>query len=215
MTHPSLRETLSRTRLFSELDTARQSTVVWIVGPPGAGKTTLASSYISNRDIASLWYQIDEGDADVASFFYYLGLALKGDTADKPLPLFTPEYALGLPVFVRRFFEKLTTLLDSPFLLVLDSYQRVPNEAPLHEVIATAAEAIVGKGQILVTSREPPPPAYARLQANRQLEIIDWDRLKFREDEVEGLYRVLSGDDGPSAELLQHLHARSGAGQPG
>lgn len=45
------------------------------MGPPGAGKTTLAASYLDSQKRPLLWYQLDEGDADAATFFHYLGLA--------------------------------------------------------------------------------------------------------------------------------------------
>src|SRR6476646_5002438 len=71
-TRPSLAGVLPRDRLFSSLDEGRQSSVTWITGPPGSGKTTLVSSYVENRAWPCLWYQLDESDADVATFFYYL-----------------------------------------------------------------------------------------------------------------------------------------------
>ena len=36
-----------RQRLFERLDALRHVPVVWIAGAPGAGKTTLASSYLA------------------------------------------------------------------------------------------------------------------------------------------------------------------------
>ena len=94
-------------RLFELLDTGQQQRIVWIAGPPGAGKTTLASSYIAARSIKALWYQLDESDGDIASFFHYLALALKAASPRyrKPLPSLTPEYLPGLLTFTRRFFE--------------------------------------------------------------------------------------------------------------
>jgi len=91
-TRPSLTGILPRDRLFKALDAARKKSVIWLTGPPGCGKTTLAASYLEQNKLPSLWYQIDEGDADVASFFYYLGLAA-GELRRKPalrLPQLTP-----------------------------------------------------------------------------------------------------------------------------
>jgi ATP/maltotriose-dependent transcriptional regulator MalT len=50
----------------------RERPVIWIAGPAGCGKTTLVSSYLEARGIPCLWDQIDQGDADPATFFYYL-----------------------------------------------------------------------------------------------------------------------------------------------
>src|SRR6516165_9794262 len=62
LTRPATAATYSRTRLFEELDKADAAPVVWVVGPPGSGKTTLIADYTATRRLQSLWYQVDRGD---------------------------------------------------------------------------------------------------------------------------------------------------------
>ena len=57
------------------MDSAAAAPVVWISGPAGAGKTTLLERYLNARGKRHIWYQIDERDDDIATLFYYLGLA--------------------------------------------------------------------------------------------------------------------------------------------
>ena len=87
--------------------------VVWISSPAGSGKTTLVSSYLEARKLPCIWYQCDEGDADLATFFYYMGLAAKkvAPRYKTPLLLLTPEYVGGIPAFTRRYFEQLYSRL--------------------------------------------------------------------------------------------------------
>src|SRR5260370_18437224 len=73
LVRPAQHGAFRRTGLFAVLDHA--GPVVWVSGPPGAGKTTLVASYIEVGRLRPLWYQVDEGDCDVASFFYYLRLS--------------------------------------------------------------------------------------------------------------------------------------------
>jgi adenylylsulfate kinase-like enzyme len=108
-TRPSLTGILPRDRLFAALDAARSKSVIWLTGPPGCGKTTLAASYLERTKLPSLWYQIDEGDADVASFFYYLGLAA-GELRRKPVLRLAPARS-GVP---RRHCTICPTLFSSP-----------------------------------------------------------------------------------------------------
>src|ERR1051325_5516500 len=90
---PRLHGVLPRTRLFELLDRA-QRPLVWICAQPGAGKTTLVASYLQERKRPALWYQLDDGDADAASFIYHLRLAAEAAApAAAALPLLTPEYA--------------------------------------------------------------------------------------------------------------------------
>ncbi|MBI2509854.1 MAG: hypothetical protein HYV99_07795, partial [Betaproteobacteria bacterium] len=55
-TQPSLAGIIPRERLFQRPDEALASSAVWVTGPPGCGKTTLAASYLESRKLASLWY---------------------------------------------------------------------------------------------------------------------------------------------------------------
>jgi len=54
------------------LDKGRENSVVWVTGPPGAGKTPLVAQYIETFAKDSIWYQLDQGDTDVATCFHYL-----------------------------------------------------------------------------------------------------------------------------------------------
>ena len=90
--------------------------MLWITGPPGCGKTALISSYIESRRLPCLWYKVDEADADLSTFFYYLGLAAAkaAPRKRKRLPLLTPERMAGLSVFAQRYFEDLSSMLPVP-----------------------------------------------------------------------------------------------------
>ena len=81
-----------RERLFERLDEFANRPCTWIGAPGGYGKTTLAASYVEARGIPCLWYQFDEDDADPATFFYYLRIAVTAHDANPDLPLLTPEY---------------------------------------------------------------------------------------------------------------------------
>lgn len=115
LSRPHLSQPLARERLFSELDRLCERPVIGVIGPPGAGKTTLVASYLESRDFPGIWYQVDAGDADAATFFYYLRLAAQEALPDetRSLPLLAPEYLSDLPGFSRRFFRDLYARLDA------------------------------------------------------------------------------------------------------
>src|SRR5688572_20249290 len=94
-TRPSASAVLPRKRLFALLH-AHQA-AAWVTGPPGCGKTMLAASWLDHAAVPYLWYQLDVGDADVATFFYYLSLAAAAREGGEGarLPLLTPEYQAG------------------------------------------------------------------------------------------------------------------------
>src|ERR1700682_5017702 len=83
LTRPKLVAVVARDRLYRLLDDRLAHPTVWVTGPPGAGKTTLLSGYAESRRRPTLWYQLDGGDADVATFFYYLGVAAQSFAAKR------------------------------------------------------------------------------------------------------------------------------------
>jgi len=190
ITRPSHAEILVRRRLVQLLDFARKKPVTWVWAPPGAGKTTLVASYIAARKTRGLWYQVDEGDADIATFFYYLGLA--APRRRRPLPLLTPEYPHSVAVFARRFFRELYSRLKPPFTVVFDNYQDVPRDSALHDVMAETTAEIPSGGRVVFISRSDPPPAFARHRLHQHLEILDGSQLRFTPTEAAGLARKLA-----------------------
>ena len=188
ITRPRMTSILARERLFNLLDDCRNQPVTWITGPAGSGKTTLVSSYIEQRKLPYLWYRVDEGDADPATFFYYIGLAA-GNVASKKrkkanFTVFTPEYALGLPVFTRRFFENLFQQTNKPIILIFDNFQQVSADSSLPIVIHHASSVVPNGIGLFILSRTRPPPLMARMVANNKIRMIRWDDLRLTHAET-------------------------------
>ena len=227
LTKPKAAKVLMRKRLFTLLDDARKRPVIWICAPPGAGKTTLVASYLTNRKLPCLWYQIDEGDGDIASFFHYMAIAAKhaAPRFRKPLPNLTPEYLLGLPTFTRNYFRELYSRINpsvspltkggikrgvskSGFVIVLDNYQDAPANSPLHETIQTGLFEIPDGINVIIISRVEPPSAFAGLRANNRMNIIGWNELYLSTEETSGIVQ-LKLHKRLSKEVIQELHNKT------
>ena len=208
VSRPSLPGILRRKRLFALLDAARERPVAWVAGPPGCGKTTAVASYLDHAGIDCLWYQLDEGDADVATFFYYLGLAAAERGKGAPLPLLAPEYhAGGLGVFTRRYFQSLYARMKPPFAIVFDGYYDVPAFSQFHTVMREELAELPRGGCAIVVSRGDPPPELARLRASRSLGVIGWDELRLTREETDSIARQRRPDLKGAA--LEQLYART------
>ena len=248
-TRPRLAGVLLRTRLFDRLDDARRRSVIWVSGPAGSGKTTLLSSYLEACGLPYIWYQIDPGDADVATFFYYLRQAagmvedprpadhgqqaraagyVRGilrlvsapleyfqnkrqpheDAPTRALPLLSAEYAGSLSIFTRRFFRELFSRLETPFVLVLDGYEQIPPQSPLHEVLRDALTEIPPAGCVAVVSRNAPPPTTVRLLVNQTIEVIGWADLQLNLEETSAIARSRGRNlsDDAIAQLYDKTH---------
>jgi ATP/maltotriose-dependent transcriptional regulator MalT len=204
---PRPSKVILRKRLFRLIESGRKRPVIWVSSPAGSGKTTLVSSYLESSKVHNLWYLLDEDDGDAATFFYYMGLAGKkaAPRKRKPLPLLTPEYSL--PTFTRNFFQDLFSRVRTPFCIVLDNYQDVPKESPFHELIREGLSVVPEGINVIIISRKAPPLEFARMKANRLMEVIGWGELRLTTREAGDVVRLKVGKKLP-AETLRHLNEK-------
>ena len=192
LSRPKLYSAIPRVRLFQRLDAMREHPAIWVCGPPGAGKTTLLASYVSEREIPGIWYQVDSGDGDPATFFYYLGMAAEQAIRGKhrPLPLLTPEFQHDLDSFSRRHFRELFARLPEHAMVVLDNVHEAPAASTFPSVLEALVEEIPDGINVVYISRAEPPSAFARYVSTGRLETLDWAHLRLTLEETRQIAAV-------------------------
>src|SRR5262252_8742566 len=210
LTRPAGGDLLKRERLFAALDAATKG--VWLAAPGGAGKTSLVASWLEARARRSLWYSLDAGDGDPASFFYYLGTAARRDCGVFDLPPFAESQRLALGLFARRYFERLFAAIEPPFAIVLDDYQELARNSPVHEVTDALLDSAPPMALVVITSRAEPPPPLARWSASADMHSIDWRALRFTPEETVTLVSARGGDATKSIAALYELSRGWAAG---
>ena len=204
---PRLDRVFLRERLFAIFDQNLDKPLIWVASPAGAGKTLAVAKYTQSRQRPTIWFQADEGDGDIASFFYYLGIAASQFPAKdkKHLPVLSPEYqADGLNVFARNFFRELFQRMPKNGILVIDNYHVIPIEQ-IHLVIQIAAEETPHGRHLLVISRNEPPLQLAKFQASGRMALLGWDTIQLAEEETIGISEI-QGKHTLSATTLKLLH---------
>jgi len=211
ITRPVITHILPRKRLFQHLNSSRDRPIIWINGPPGSGKTTLIASYLDAIKIPSIWYKVDEGDADIATFFYYMGIAAKKAAPGKlkSLPLLTPEYLQDIPTFTKRYFEDLCSFQKPPFAIIFDNYQEVPLNSEFHEMIVHGLDVIPKGVNVIVLSRKDSPPSFARFLVNNRMSILGWNEIRFTMEESKEIFRT-KGRENISDEVFLQVHKKTG-----
>ncbi len=201
---PEVGDVVMRRRLFRILDSFRSKPVIWLSGVPGAGKTILAVSYLNSRKIPYLYYRMEGSDTDLATFFYYLGMALGNARSGKTpfgrysgtragqlasLPLLTPEYRLDVPAFTRWFFNEFYGMIghEKRLVIVFDNYQEVPADSMLHAVIGEGLSMLPEDVHAVIISKGDPPPAFTPLRMGNKMGFVTDKEVRFTLPETVGL----------------------------
>ncbi len=206
---PRLINVVRRARLFERLDALAAHPIVWIAGEAGAGKTTLVASYLKERLRGGIWYQVDRGDSDIATFFYYLGVAatyFRG-ASRRRLPLFSPEYRHDPAGFARRYFRMLFDRMPNPGTLVFDNLHEALADPNVGLVLDAAFDEIPEAVTVIVISRGAPPPNLERHLAGGRIGILNARELRLTFDEAS---EMVATDTRIDADEVEHLHRLSG-----
>lgn len=214
---PRVGRVVHRTRLFKTLDHVPGRGQLWMASPAGAGKSTLIADYLETHKLPCLWYQLDAGDGDVASFFFHLRYAAAQvvPVLAERLPLLTPEYLAGVETYSRNFFHTLFAALPRPCAVVFDDYQEVPAGAPMHRLLAQALDCVPPGVSVYIASREQPPEDYARLRVSERMRLVGWDEIRLTRSESTAVARLRLKGLPDDARNMSELHRQAGGWMAG
>ncbi len=210
---PSL---LARPRLIERLQRNLACSVTLVTANAGSGKTTMVADFVRSHAASSVWYQLDNTDADSSIFLGYIahGISLKvagcGLSTLAYLQQSTAELALQPERAVDVLINELLDHIDHQFVIVLDDYHHLGADTPVHRVVDRLLAYLPDNLHIIIISRDVPPLALARLRSQSLLAMIDRDELLFTETETQELFRGIFNLEPTSEQLVEYRERTHG-----
>ncbi len=203
---PVNQSVFKRQRLLDILVENKHKPLVWVHGSPGAGKTTLISSWLKQQKSQFLWYRMDTGNNTSADLFYYLTLSAQRNYPRKrfKLPVFTAEYTDDIKAFAVVFFRQLFAVLEKETVIVFDNCQEIENDPDFFDILQIALNDIPERLQFICISRNRLANFFSRLSLTGDLLDINPDLLRFTEVESVAFISWLNPDiDKQTSAVLQ------------
>jgi DNA-binding SARP family transcriptional activator/transposase len=191
-TTPRASQIVRRARVLTAIDRALRSGACWIAAPAGYGKTVAMTDYLQKTATPSVWYRIDEGDQDVASFFHYMALSVQGIRTGGALLSFGAEYADQLTQFARRFFRTYLAKLRHGTVLVLDDVHNA-DVPQFRTVLAILLAELPPTVRCACVSRTLPSQEFTELTIKEKLTVVGEAVLKFTDPEALSLVKMRLG----------------------
>ena len=180
---------VNRPRLIQRLDQCKDHALTLISAPVGFGKSTLLSDWLALRAVPVSWLSLEHQDNEPVRFLLYLHAALQAYHPHLGAPMLVPHGPLQPPAMEAILTQLINELLvdrgttQEHFVLVLDNYQVVTNEA-IHHLLSFFLEHLPRQMHLILATREDPPLPLAQLRGrNNMLELRASD-LRFTQEEA-------------------------------
>ncbi|GHO59636.1 LuxR family transcriptional regulator [Ktedonobacter robiniae] len=185
---PSLaRDVLPRPRLLAKLQNSLETGLTVISAPAGWGKTTLLRQWhneVVSQGCACSWLSLDKEDNQAIRFWSHFIAAL-----EQVMPGLSDLVSIELFCAHATLTQGLHTLLHAldglatPATLVLDNYH-VLYAQEIHQALTTLIELMPLQLHLVIVSRTRPELPLARLRAQRLLNELHMDDLRFLQQEM-------------------------------
>jgi LuxR family maltose regulon positive regulatory protein len=183
---------IHRVRLIDYVHENLGRKLLLVTAPAGYGKTTLLVDFANDSELPVCWYTLDEGDRDPSTFLSYLIAALRqkftqfGERS-QPLAEHGPAAAHAMAAAL---VADMVDAIPDYFVLVLDDWHLVSDEAPLIELLDQLLRYLPEHAHIIVAGRTLLRGPLVRLAAQGAVAGLGASDLRFTADEVREVLAV-------------------------
>ena len=201
---PHAERLLARPRLLELLNASVSVPLTVVVAPAGAGKTSLAASWVAASDRPAAWLTVDENDQDLVQLWTGLISALEtvvvGGLSTVSLQ---PQRPGELDTTAARLLAELETRPSPPCTLVIDDVHLLDANPDAVSSLSVFLRHLPTWLHVVLLARRAPQLPLARLRARGELLDVGPRELLFSTDEAEELMGALApGLDAIDAEAV-------------
>ena len=203
---------VGRPRLLESLMARERYCLAVVAAPAGAGKTTLLSQFyhaLEDRGVRAAWLSLDTYDDRLHRFLSGLAAALqmaapslgaqtRGILVNNPDPPVRDVLASLIDELIQ---------FDQALVLILDDYHEIENRE-IHDALEFLVRYLPGKVNLVLGARSQPPLALSRYRLRGWLLEMNWNDLRFSDDETSVYLRDVQKLD-LSDQQLDQLNARA------
>lgn len=194
ITIPRRRDDLiSRQRLLDLVAETIDYRLYLITAPAGYGKTSLLVDFASQSKIPICWYTVNALDYEPQRFISYLVSAIMVQFPrfgrQTLSALISTKGSLDLDYITNVFINDLYDHVHEHFLLVVDDYYLVNDNAQIRNFISRFVQDMDENCHLVLTSRMLLPlPVITLLAARSQVSGLGYEDLAFQEEEIRQLF---------------------------
>jgi LuxR family transcriptional regulator, maltose regulon positive regulatory protein len=182
-------DVVERNRLFAILDAGVAGPLTVVTGPPGAGKTVLASAWVERRTQpeAVAWLSVDGSETSPGQFWRAVLDAVQV-SGKSELTALAARLLLGEHTFLPELANALDAL-PAPLVLILDDYHEL-RATEVNEQLDLLLHHAPEKLRLVIISRTDPPLSLNRLNVEGQLTEIRTPDLAFTVPEAAMMFEL-------------------------
>ncbi|WP_372813016.1 BTAD domain-containing putative transcriptional regulator [Paenibacillus sp.] len=177
---------LVRNRLLSFIENHLDRSLICLTSDGGYGKTTLISSFVKEKKLPAVWYQLSQQDRNPHTFLSYMKTAiLRRISGEQMIYDVRPEQ-------IDEELDHLSALLSTwptRLIIILDQYQSVDQCEEIQHILTRLIENASPSVTFIITSRTRPSLQLVSLKLQNRLAELHTKELAFTKDEI-GMFFV-------------------------
>lgn len=192
---PHVKDTfLRRERLLARLRDNKDKKLMLLCADAGYGKTTLLAQFCAELTVPFIYYDLDETDSNLATFFSYLGAGVrKHDPRFGQVVEELVRQTINVDIVVGTFINEFVRSALGELYIILDDFHYLQNNHRICTALDYFLRHVPANLHFIISSRAVPNINLAYYAAKDELLKIEKNDLRFSDEEIEELLKRVHG----------------------